>query len=183
MIQVRDLSFGYRKAEPLFEDLCFDLQPGQIARISGPNGSGKSTLIDLIRGRQTPWSGTIERLVQDSQISYVPQTHDQPVHMPVSLGDLAELFDAQESEVLADNRLQNQWNTASGGEKKRLLLARALHAQAKLLVIDEPFNHLDRAGQVMMVQTLKKFVDAGGAIILVSHFADDLLPADVEIRL
>src|SRR5690606_37113443 len=109
-----------------------------------------------------------------------PQLQNVAFHLPLTLWDVLRISHAgplQEEDVLRFGLLQARhlklaWNTASGGEKKRTLLTRALLHRPRVLILDEPLNHLDHASRDQVSQVLDDFV-AGDkqqrSIILVSH--------------
>ena len=151
----------------------FTLKPGELLWITGPNGAGKSTLIQVLLGATKKKRGRVEWNISTRSIQYVPQLANSGFALPISLGDVLNMqapFEHEEPRLLDPNQMQLAWNTASGGERKRALLERAMRKNPHVLVLDEPLNHLDRASRDAIVSALAAFLSRGeGAVIAVSH--------------
>jgi len=184
---------------PLFtlEALSFQAKPGEILAILGPNASGKSTLLKLISGALEPLSGRVflngmathslspkiraQRIAlvqQESQLlfpsrvwEFVMQgrhSHSHGLH-----------FESQEDVTIASNalaqvgatHLTDRWmDKISGGEKQRVILARALAQQPLLLLLDEPTLHLDIGAQVDLLESLRKLAAQNRyTVVVVTH--------------
>lgn len=176
LISVKNLSFSTRDGRALAHNLSFELRPGEALVISGENGSGKSTLLRLLLGLSNEFSGTIDR--NSEEIGYLPQLQDNDFHIPMRLSDILWISSSESSasnafpKLLSPDRLNLSWNQASGGEKKRTLLARILLQSPKIIVLDEPFNHLDQISRMTIVESLSEFVSESPgerAIIIVTH--------------
>lgn len=186
LLSIRDLSFETPRGVPLGRNLTFDLREGEVCLISGPNGSGKSTLLKVLLGLLPAKAGERSLSIPESQIHYLPQLENMEFHLPLTLGDVLDVagnppWSAIESLRLLEKRHAGlAWNTASGGERKRTLLTRALLTHPKLLVLDEPMNHLDGESRKAVIASLERFVSepTKGGIVLVSHggLADDERP-------
>jgi len=184
---------------PLFtlEATSFQARPGEIVAILGPNASGKSTLLQLIAGAFQPLSGRI--LLNGFVIhSLSPRTRAQRIAVVQQESRL--LFPARVWEFVLQGRhahgralrfasdndvlvaknaldqvgaadLSDRWmNQISGGEKQRVILARALAQQPLLLLLDEPTLHLDIAAQVGLLDALRRLAAENRySVVVVTH--------------
>ncbi len=179
----------------LGREISFSLEPGELLVLSGPNGSGKSTLLSLILGDLKPESGRLINNVSRARTAVIPQLQNIEFHLPVTLNDVLEVskpvppsLDAVEGVgLLRRDQLLLAWNTSSGGERQRTLMTRALLQDPHLLILDEPFNHLDSLSQTKILETLaiflKKQVEHPRAGVLVSHIAlDELEKLGVKVK-
>jgi len=184
---------------PLFtlEATSFQVRPGEIAAILGPNASGKSTLLQLIAGVLPPLSG---RILLDGFVTHSlsPRTRAQRIAMVqqesrllfpsrvwefVLQGRHAHgrplRFESAEDVLIAQNALaqvgaadlSGRWmGQISGGEKQRVILARALAQQPLLLLLDEPTLHLDIAAQVGLLDALRRLAAQNRyTVVIVTH--------------
>ena len=184
---------------PLFtlEASSFQARAGEIVAILGPNASGKSTLLKLIAGTQEPLSGrvllngvvthSLTPRVRAQRIAVVQQ--ESPLLFPsrawefVLQGRHAHSrslrFESPADVAIAKNalaqvsalHLADRWmDQISGGEKQRVILARALSQQPLLLLLDEPTLHLDIGSQVGLLDTLRKLAAVNRyTVIVVTH--------------
>lgn len=180
----------------ILKSLSFELQSGEMLGLIGPNGAGKTTLLRLLAGLLKPDSGTITLddvsyskvapRLRAKKIAYLTQSGT--AHWPMSverivaLGRLPHLSDWQKpkehdrqiiQQVITQTDLcgfeQRQFNTLSGGEHARVLLARALAAEPEILLADEPVAALDLTHQLEIMSLLKQFCNRGGAVAIVLH--------------
>lgn len=194
-IRTQDLSVRLGRHAAV-SGVTIDLEPGQLVGIIGPNGAGKSTLIRAMLGLATPERGTIsidgipiQRLSRKEiarRIAYLPQ--GQTLHWPLAverlvalgrmphLGPLSRL--TAEDEALIDAALSRadvlhlKGRTAtelSGGERARVLLARALAVGAPGLIADEPLAALDPGHQIDVMDLLQAEARAGSLVVTVLH--------------
>ncbi len=167
--------------------------------IVGPNGAGKSTFLKALCGLQPLTSGQVQfdqqnlstysSLQRAANIAYLPQQNqchwELNIEQVIQVGLLAapHLNRDKQAEMLASaiqqfdlGALQNQnFNTLSGGEKARVLLARAMVAKPRCLLADEPLNGLDIKYQSKILQTLRAIADAGTTIVVVLHDLNHVL--------
>jgi iron complex transport system ATP-binding protein len=177
-------------------DVTIDLMPGQLVGIIGPNGAGKSTLIRAMLGLVKPASGgvwidgasmaSLSRRELARRIAYLPQ--GQTLHWPLlverlaalgrmpHLGPLSRL--SADDEALVDAALARAdvlhlkgriATELSGGERARVLLARALAVGAPALIADEPLAALDPGHQIDVMDLLKAEARNGSLVITVLH--------------
>lgn len=165
------LTFGTR---PLFTSVSLNISKGDKICLIGRNGSGKSTLLKVISGIIEPDKGEIF-IQPGTRISYMEQeSHfdEYKTLKEVILSGLPEKNrenEAYKADILIDllqiNSLSNA-TTASGGEKKKAALARALISEPDILLLDEPTNHLDITTIEKLEEIVQKF---SGAVIVISH--------------
>lgn len=161
----------------LHRNITLTLMPQTILHVQGPNGSGKSTLLKILAGQLRAAQGQIRYAVNKREILYLPQLHTPDLHCPISLKEIALLDASAEAMHLVErfewfpaSVAEKTWNNASGGERMRALLARALSSPCRVLLLDEPFNHLDRQAHSTLFKSLNDFIQQGDrAIIIVSH--------------
>jgi cobalamin transport system ATP-binding protein len=184
---------------PLFtlEASSFQARPGEIVAILGPNASGKSTLLKLIAGAQPPLSGrvlldgfvthSLPPRIRAQRIAMVQQ--ESPLLFPSRAWEFVLQgrhpysrtlrFETREDVAIARNalaqvgaeHLSDRWmDQISGGEKQRVILARALSQQPLLLLLDEPTLHLDIGSQVGLLDTLRKLAAENRyTVVVVTH--------------
>lgn len=161
----------------LVRNITLDLHRGEIVTLIGPNGSGKSTTAKLALGIHKPDEGSVKR-DKNLRIGYVPQkitidpslplTVERMMRMTASLSKQA----IEESLTLAGipHLLNAQVVHLSGGEFQRVLLARAFGCKPDLLVLDEPLQGVDFAGEAELYETIAKFRDhTGCGVLMISH--------------
>lgn len=162
-------------ARAILKRVSFSLMRNEILTLIGPNGAGKSCLIKVVVGLLTPTSGTLVKK-KNLKIGYMPQKlHINPllpltVNRFLSLGRFRGGID-ELLELLGVLAIKNAPMTAiSGGEFQRVLLARALLGKPDLLVLDEPAQGVDLAGQEELYALLKHLRDLKQfGILVVSH--------------
>jgi zinc transport system ATP-binding protein len=186
---------------PVLRGISLSVPAGQAVALLGGNGSGKSTLVRALLGL-TPISrgsvhlfGTdLQRFSDWSRVGYVPQrstidftrakvrevvgsgrlSHRRPF-LPASRQDRRAVADALEVVRLAD-RAGAEMQQLSGGQQQRALIARALAARPRLLVLDEPTAGVDLEHQQILADVLQKLLDRGMAILVVLHEIGPLAP-------
>jgi zinc transport system ATP-binding protein len=189
-ISCQNISFGY-DGHIVIHDLNFSVQEGNFLLIAGENGSGKSTLIKGLLRLISPMEGTINfspefklsRIGYLSQQTAAKQDFPAGVFEIVMSGNLGKKgfwpFYSQVEKQKAKENMQllgitdlkdRCFRELSGGQQRRVLLARSLCAADKLLVLDEPFAGLDPLISAELYQLLKKInCELGMTIIMVSH--------------
>jgi zinc transport system ATP-binding protein len=185
-LEIHNLTVHFDRAEhPAVEEVSFTLAAGQIAMIIGPNGSGKTTLLRAILGL-IPATGEVRIFGRPihaaySSIGYVPQhlrfdatlplTGREMLLMPLRTMAKKE-WPRSLSWVMDTFRLagflDQPLGTLSGGQLKRLLLARAMLHRPRLLVLDEPEAGVDVGGEQTLYQVLEQLVDTEGLTALIS---------------
>ena len=190
ILKCENASFAY-DGRTVLENVSFSLDAGDYLCVVGENGSGKSTLIKGLLGLKAPESGTISYLegLRSTEIGYLPQQTRTQRDFPASVsevvlsGCLNRLggrfhYGREEKERAAENmermgidELKNaSYQELSGGQQQRVLLARALCATKRLLLLDEPVTGLDpiATGEMYNLIKLVNLCD-GISVIMVSH--------------
>lgn len=186
----RNVSLGY-DGKTIVSGLDFTVNAGDYLCIVGENGSGKSTLMKSLLGLVRPISGTIEFVggVKQSGIGYLPQQTPAQKHFPASVREivlsgclvkcaLRPFYSEKEKKIAEDSmkklgidRIADEsFATLSGGQKQRTLLARALCAADRMLLLDEPVSGLDPRAAADMYEIVEKLNrEDGMTIIMISH--------------
>ena len=189
LIEVKNLCIGY-DSDILVEDLNFSVNHRDYLCIVGENGSGKSTLMKTLLGLRAPLSGTITlgEGLKKNEIGYLPQQTQIQKDFPASVREIVlsgcqgraglRPFYSKEEKQLAEKNIERLgikdledrcYRELSGGQQQRVLLARALCATTKLLLLDEPVSGLDPNVTEEMYQLISELNHDGIAIIMISH--------------
>jgi zinc transport system ATP-binding protein len=198
-IRLRDASIGYGDV-PVVCGVDLTVQAGEAVAVLGSNGSGKTTLSRGLLGLAAVLGGEVEvlgapvgRLRERGRIGYVPQRHTVTGAVPatvrevVGVGRLARLglfrrlrpadraavADAVAAVGLSD-RIGDPVASLSGGQQRRVLVARALAAQPELLIMDEPTAGVDAASQEALAAVLADVSATGTTLLVVTHEAGPL---------
>ncbi|KIQ06088.1 MULTISPECIES: manganese/iron ABC transporter ATP-binding protein [Pseudomonas] len=194
-IRVDDISVTYRNGHTALRNASFGSPGGSITALVGVNGSGKSTLFKAIMGFVTLAHGSISVLgmpVRDALkrnlIAYVPQSEDVDWNFPVLVEDVVMMgrfghmgmlrrpkaADRQAVETalarvgMGDLR-KRQIGELSGGQKKRVFLARALAQDSRVILLDEPFTGVDVKTEDAIVRLLGELRDEGRVMLVSTH--------------
>ncbi|QTL05124.1 manganese/iron ABC transporter ATP-binding protein [Aquabacter sp. L1I39] len=192
-IAVRHLTVTYRNGHTALRDATFEIPTGTIAALVGVNGSGKSTLFKAImgfvraaRGEIAILGGTVGAALKSNKVAYVPQSEEVDWTFPVLVEDVvmmgryghmgflrrprpadhAAVDGALERVGMAAFR-HRQIGELSGGQKKRVFLARALAQEARVILLDEPFTGVDVKTEDAIIALLRA-LKAEGRVMLVS---------------
>ena len=184
-----DLTLGYENGA-ILEGLSFSVEQGDYLAIVGENGSGKSTLMKTVLGLLKPLKGEVVfgDGLRKYEIGYLPQQSAMQKDFPASVWevvlsgcltkkrflpfytkeDKARAVANLERMGIADLR-KRSYRELSGGQQQRVLLARALCATEKLLLLDEPVSGLDPVVTAEMYEIIDELHKAGVTIIMISH--------------
>ncbi len=189
LLTIEDLALGY-DGQTILSDLNFTVNAGDYLCIVGENGSGKSTLMKTLLGLTEPMGGRI--IVGDglkkNEIGYLPQQTFVQRDFPASVKEIVmsgcqarcgmRPFYNKEEKALARKNMERMgisdlsgkcYRELSGGQQQRVLLARALCAAEKVLLLDEPVSGLDPKVTLEMYELIKRLNDDGITIIMISH--------------
>jgi iron complex transport system ATP-binding protein len=196
VLKVDGLSFSYRE-RPVLQKIDLDVKKGEIVGILGPNGCGKTTLLKLLNRNLHPESGRVLMDEKDLEniskreiarhIAVVPQSNE--IRFAFSVRDIVMMgrmpflnqFQGESSEdvriveeamnktnimAFADRHI----NTMSGGERQRVIIARAIAQKPEIILLDEPTLHLDICHQFEVLDLVKKLSDEDDlTVVIVSH--------------
>ena len=191
-LDIQGLWTGYGR-RPVLEDVTFQVDAGEVLGIIGPNGSGKTTLLKTILGLVTPWQGEVSVLgkpavEQKKLMGYMPQAEQVDWDFPVTVGDVALMGryarrgpfrrTTREDRDAAGQALRqadmyelrdNLIGELSGGQRRRVMLARALANEPQLLLMDEPMAGLDATAQHQLLDLLDDLRSRRTTIVLSTH--------------
>jgi len=179
-------NFANRK---ILENIDLSVSPGQIVTLIGPNGAGKTTLVRIALGLIQPDSGTIYH-APSLRIGYMPQmVHIEPT-LPLTVVRFLQLANRKDADfvatTLAELKISHlgslQLSSISGGELQRVLLARALLRSPQLLILDEPAQGIDLAGQSELYQLISEISTSKGCgVLMISHDLHLVMSATDEV--
>ena len=194
-LAVENISVAYPNGHLALKDAGFALQGGTICGLVGINGSGKSTMFKSImglvrpaRGRVLVAGGPVEAALRRNLVAYVPQAEEVDWSFPVSVRDVVMMGRYGHMNLLripraADHRAvaaaldrvgmaalaERQIGELSGGQRKRVFLARALAQGGQLLLLDEPFTGVDVTTEEAIIALLKDLREEGRIILVSTH--------------
>ena len=194
-LAVEHVSVTYPNGHQAIRDVTFTLQGRTVCALVGVNGSGKSTLFNTIMGIIRPQSGSVRinglpvaQAMRQNGIAYVPQSENIDWHFPILVKDVVMLgryghmgmlrrpqAPDREAVAAALERLgiadlaERQIGALSGGQKKRVFLARALAQQSRIILLDEPFTGVDAKTEFAVMELLKNLRDEGYLMLVSTH--------------
>ena len=192
-LEVRNVTVTYPNGNVALRDAAFRLEGGTVCALVGVNGSGKSTLFKAIMGFVRPSKGEvlvsgddIEAAQKRNLVAYVPQSEEVDWTFPVSVWDVVmmgrygymnflRIPRAEDKRMVEESLIRvgmldfrdRQIGELSGGQKKRVFLARALAQQGRIILLDEPFTGVDVQTENAIVELLR-VLRAEGRLMLVS---------------
>ena len=194
-ISVRDITVTYRNGHTALREASFDIPTGTIAALVGVNGSGKSTLFKAIMGFLPTGAGeirvlgqTVRDALKQNLVAYVPQSEEVDWSFPVLVEDVVmmgrygkmnflRIPTGQDREAvnqalarvgMSDFR-HRQIGELSGGQKKRVFLARALAQDGRVILLDEPFTGVDVKTEEAIIALLRDLRDEGRVMLVSTH--------------
>lgn len=194
-IGAQNITVAYSNGHVALEDVSFDLAAGTICGLVGVNGSGKSTLFKTIMGFVRPTRGTIriagmpvDDALKANLVAYVPQSEDVDWNFPVLVEDVvmmgryghmgflriaskqdrAKVTEALDRVGMTGFR-KRQIGELSGGQKKRVFLARALAQQSSIILLDEPFTGVDVKTESAIIELLRELRDRKHLMLVSTH--------------
>jgi len=191
-IEVNDLTVAYRQ-QPVLWDIDLQIRRGALTAIVGPNGAGKTTLIRAILGLTRPVAGRVRILglpIREArrQVAYVPQRGTVDWDFPTSVLDVVRMgtygglgwfrrpgrAEAARAEAALERVgmtafSERQIRQLSGGQQQRVFLARALVQDARIYLMDEPFQGVDARTERAIVEVLQELRNRGDTVVAVHH--------------
>ena len=194
-ITVRDVTVTYRNGHTALHDASFEIPRGTITALVGVNGAGKSTLFKAImgfvpaaRGEITLLGKTVKQALRENLVAYVPQSEEVDWSFPVLVEDVVMMGryghmgflrrprqadrDAVDQALRRVNMLDyrhRQIGELSGGQRKRVFLARSLAQEGQVILLDEPFTGVDVKTEDQIVALLRELRDEGRAMLVSTH--------------
>jgi manganese/iron transport system ATP-binding protein len=194
-ISVRDATVTYRNGQTAMRDASFEVPTGTITALVGVNGSGKSTLFKAIMGFVRLARGSIQVLgmpvaeaLRRNLVAYVPQAEEVDWNFPVLVEDVVmmgryghmnmmripkaadrEAVSAALARVGMSEFRKRQIGELSGGQKKRVFLARALAQDGRVILLDEPFTGVDVKTEDAIIDLLRALRDEGRVMLVSTH--------------
>ena len=188
LVEIKHLCLGYDGQE-VIHDLNMTIDANDYIVLLGPNGSGKSTLVKGLLKLIRPMNGEVIYHLEHNMIGYMPQITKVDAHFPGTVFEIVQsgalnrlghrpFFSSKEKNLALESMrmlkiedLKNHpFANLSGGQKQKVLLARALCATRELLILDEPSNNLDLASKAEFYQLINELHKQRGiAIMLITH--------------
>jgi manganese/iron transport system ATP-binding protein len=194
-VALRHLTVTYPNGVTAMRDTSFDLGPGTICALVGPNGSGKSTIFKAIMGFIRPSAGKVrlcgmpvDQALKQNIVAYVPQSEEVDWNFPVlvetvvmmgryghmnflrrpSHTDHLKVDEALERVGLSAYR-HHQIGELSGGQRKRVFVARALAQEGSIILLDEPFTGVDVRTETAIIGLLQELRASGHLMLVSTH--------------
>ncbi len=194
-ISVRDLTVVYNNGFTAVQNASFNLDPGTICALVGVNGSGKSTIFKAIMGLVRPSGGEVRlcgrpvaEALKRNTVAYVPQSEEVDWNFPVLVEDVVMMgryghmnflrMPSRADRYKVDEALERvgmteyrsrQIGELSGGQKKRVFLARSLAQEGRIILLDEPFTGVDVKTEAAIIGLLRELRAAGHLMLVSTH--------------
>ncbi|MEO6143661.1 MAG: metal ABC transporter ATP-binding protein [Dermatophilaceae bacterium] len=194
IVSLRSASFGYAD-RAVVSEVTLDIFAGEVVAILGPNGSGKSTLVkgllglnDHLGGQVSLFGTPFDRFRQHARLGYVPQRHTLSASVRATAAEIVAIGrlphqswlgrpNHEDRQIIQESlavvgladRAEVDVSTLSGGQQRRVLIARALAAQPDVLIMDEPTAGVDLASQQVLSQVLARLAARGATMLIVTH--------------
>ncbi len=188
-IRFENVSFSYDSV-PVLDAVNFHVHQGEFVALVGPNGSGKTTVLKLLLGLERPYRGTIDVFPEmdgagRDRIGYVPQHASYDPTFPISVKEVVRMgrlksgsrtYDAEDEAAVVEAMARAEiadlaarpYSALSGGQRRRVLVARALASRPLLLVLDEPTANMDAESEERLFRTLG-LLKGSTTILIVTH--------------
>lgn len=199
MLEIKQINFSFEELKPILKSISFSVKQGDIASILGESGSGKSTLLKLIYGLEDVASGEIfyenEKVTGpkfnlvpgNPKMKFVPQEFDllDSITVAENVGKYLSNFDLplKSENIVKALKVVKMSDFAShfpsqlsGGQRQRVSIARAIATQPKMLLLDEPYSHLDQPLKFEIRKNIWKWAkETNCTVILTTHDVNDAL--------
>ncbi len=164
LLELKDLNVFFGKKHFL-QNVCLELHSSMAYHLVGENGSGKSTLL-----------AEIAKGAKHLQFGYLPQVAHQYPKVHFLLEDISNV----EYPFYPKSLFKKEWHKASGGERKKALIAKTLSEGKDLIILDEPFNHLDKKSCDQIIECIQELIQLGKAVVFTAH--ENLVDQSKEIK-
>jgi ABC-type Mn2+/Zn2+ transport system ATPase subunit len=185
LVSIRNADFGYKTGvnfTPVIANVSFELSSGHFVVLEGPNGCGKTTVIRALLGMGAHYQGAVTLDVPKSDIGFIPQEASVALSAPVSAIDVIRsafpfggASNGRIARALARVGLADKsavrYGSLSGGQRRRVLLARALAHDARLIILDEPTANIDRITERALEALLFELIESEGRAVLATTHA------------
>ncbi|MEZ8132068.1 MAG: manganese/iron transport system ATP-binding protein [Polaribacter sp.] len=194
-LDVKNITVTYKNGHTAIHNTSFSLPRGTITALVGVNGSGKSTLFKSIMGFVSLAAGsveilglTVQKALKSNQVAYVPQSEEIDWNFPVLVEDVVmmgryghmnifrrakqkdhQMVEMALSRVGMESFRGRQIGELSGGQKKRVFLARALAQESQIVLLDEPFTGVDVKTEEQIMALLREMRSEGKVILVSTH--------------
>lgn len=194
IVSLRSASFGYAD-RAVVSGVTLDIHAGEVVAVLGANGSGKSTLVKGLLGLNNHLGGQVElfgtpldRFREHARLGYVPQRHTLSASVRSTVAEIVAIGRLPHQGWLArtnheDRRIIEESlalvgladratvdvSTLSGGQQRRVLIARALASTPDVLIMDEPTAGVDLASQEVLSQVIDRLASRGATMLIVTH--------------
>jgi zinc transport system ATP-binding protein len=196
VLEVEHGTFGYAD-QVVVRDVSLSVAPGEVVALLGANGSGKSTLVRGLLGLSDQFGGQVRLFGvpradfrDHPRLGYVPQRHTLSASVRATVAEIVAVgllslrrwwrpsrSEAADAAVIAEcldvvglgDRADADVSTLSGGQQRRVLIARALASRPDVLVLDEPTAGVDAASQEVLARVLARLADRGATMLIVTH--------------
>lgn len=194
MIEIKHVTFSYSLGQTVLKNISFSIKKGEFCAILGANGTGKTTLLKLILGKLKPQKGDVTfngkltyTISNWTNVGYVPQKMTIDSFHPAKVRELIS-HSPLCSHLEIEHLYSKQFNTLSGGQKQKVLLALALENDPDVLLLDEPTEGIDEKTRKQFYELLKHIcVSHNKTVVIVSHdneiiekYVDRMLCIDAE---
>ncbi|MCG3862668.1 MULTISPECIES: manganese/iron ABC transporter ATP-binding protein [unclassified Photobacterium] len=194
-LDINNITVTYRNGHTALHNATFSVPQGSIAALVGMNGSGKSTLFKAIMGFVSTSQGsvkilnnTVKNALKSNVVAYVPQSEDIDWNFPVLVEDVVMMgrygymnmlripkkIDHEKVNIALErvnmtNFRKRQIGELSGGQRKRVFLARALAQESQVILLDEPFTGVDVQTEDQIMALLRELRDEGKVMLVSTH--------------
>lgn len=194
-IEVNQLTVRYNNGHTAIQDITFSLAEHTTCALVGVNGSGKSTLFKSLMGLLQPTLGAVQicnmpvkQALKENLLAYVPQAEEVDWQFPVSVYEVVmmgrygymsflrrpkkidhEIVNVALEKLQISDLKKSQIGELSGGQKKRVFLARALAQQSPIILLDEPFTGVDAKTEFVIMKLLGELKEEGKLMLVSTH--------------